>query len=189
MLPQLNDDCLLHIFQMLDIPDHLKLIEVCEHFKFLIIDELWSRRYRQIYTQMKCLHSLPIAEYKKFFQWNAKNIRKLHIEDTRHFAFTSYLNRFTGRPDFSFYFSLNMWNLKELYCQDQRLHDGYIQMLSRYCPKLEILHAESCHVTEAYIDQFQMLREVKLGDKHLVMDTNNNNKHVTNGLEENQCAY
>ncbi|XP_013114123.2 uncharacterized protein LOC106091676 [Stomoxys calcitrans] len=162
---QLNDDCLLHIFKLLNIKDQLSLAQVSEQFRYLIVSGIWSRRFRNISTHETCFQSLSIMEYKNFFQLNAENIRILHIEDTKHFAFTSYLNRYTNRPDFSFYFSLRMANLKELYCHDQRLHDGYIEMLSKYCPLLEIFHTESTHITGAYMDHLPMLREARMGDR------------------------
>lgn len=172
---KLNDDCLMCIFELLDIKDQLNLIEVCEHFRFLIIDCMWSKKYRNIHTQMNDLQCLSIGEYKKFFQYNAENIQKLDIEDTKHYAFTSYLNRFTNRPDFSFYFSLKMSNLKELYCHDTRLHDGYIHMLTKYCPLLEILHTDSSHVTGNHMDQLKMLREVRMADRIITFQRNSTN--------------
>lgn len=183
---QLNDDCLLHIFELLDFEDQINLVEVSQHFRYLIVCCLWSKKYRTIDTQMKCLQPLSIDHYKKFFHYNAENITKLVIEDTKpkHFAFTSYLNRFSNRPEFSFYFSLKMENLRELHCNDARLHNGYIQILARNCPLLAVLYSNSTHVTDTFVmEQFKMLRELKLGNRIIALQEN-----CSNGSNETLCV-
>ena len=143
MLLNLNDDCLLQIFQMLPLGDQLNLMDVCERFHYLIVNYIWSKRYRDINTQMKCFQPLSLQQYKKFFQYNKENIQKLQIENVNNFVYVYNSNRATNRPDYTFYFSLKMKNLKEFTCYDIQVHDGYIELLKKNCPQLEEINLKT----------------------------------------------
>lgn len=161
MFLNLNDDCLLQIFQMLPLRDQLNLMDVSERFHYLIVNYIWSNRYRDIHTQMKCFQPLSLHQYKKFFQYNKENIQKLQIDDVNNFVYVYNTNRSTNRPDYTFYFSLKMENLKEFHCYDARVHDGYMQLLNKNCPQLEVIHLRTNLVTLQHINEFKCLKEFK----------------------------
>lgn len=163
MLTHLNDDCLLHIFQLLSLKDQLYLAEICERFQYLIVDYIWSKKYSELHSQLHCLRPLTLQEYKKFFRLNQENIRKLKVQDANNFAYVYNSTRLNERPDYSFYFSLKMQNLKELYCPEARVHDGYIELLSRNCPQLEELHLGRSLITGKYLDDMKNLKVIEIG--------------------------
>lgn len=162
MLLNLNDDCLLQIYQMLPLRDQINLMDISKRFQYLILDYVWSKKYRDIHTQMKCFQPLSLQQYKKFFQYNKENIEKLKIEDVNNFVYVYNANRSINRPDYAYYFGLKMDNLKEFYCYDSRVHDGYMLLLSKNCPRLEVIHLKTDLVTREHISKFKYLRELKL---------------------------
>lgn len=159
----LNDDCLLQIFKLLNLKDQINLCQVQERFRLVIVDCIWCGQYKNVTTENRALESLNAEEYLNFFRFNAENIKSLRIEDIRNYDLYGYLHRFTRRPEFSFYFSLKMPNLRSMVClvNQQRIHDGYIQMLAKYAPSIEELEISSDDITgTAGFQQFHHLKKL-----------------------------
>ncbi|XP_023303989.2 uncharacterized protein LOC111685938 [Lucilia cuprina] len=169
MLSNLNDDCLLHIFQLLSLQDQLQLTTICERFEFLMVKYIWSKQYHDLHNQMRCLQPLDLQQYKQFFRLNQENIRKLQIDVSNNFAYVYNSNRLNNRPDYTFYFKLTMSNIKilRIKCPAPSIHDVYIEMLSKNCPKLEILDLGKSRVSGAYVEDIRSLQLITIGNKHI----------------------
>ncbi|XP_004531183.1 uncharacterized protein LOC101455399 [Ceratitis capitata] len=161
MLDLLNDDCLSEIFQYLNVKEQLIVTAVSERFCDIIVENFWRVKYSKFTTKddASC-NELNLADFQIFYGYIAPHIQELTVHSTANIAFTSYLGRYTKRPDLAFYFHFEYPALRVLRCYDSQFHGGYLTRLQRKCPHLEILHLHSSYVSGEYLAELPNLREL-----------------------------
>ncbi|XP_017492721.1 PREDICTED: uncharacterized protein LOC108380829 [Rhagoletis zephyria] len=161
MIEYLNDDCLSEIFRYLSIKEQLIVTAVNERFCSIIIERFWRIKFNKFTTKgdASC-DELNLTEFQIFYRLIAPHIKELTVHSTANVAFTSYLGRYTKRPDLAFYFHFEYPELRVLRCYDQQFHAGYLTSLIRKCPQLEVLKLISSYVTGEHLADFQQLREL-----------------------------
>lgn len=161
MLDYLNDDCLCEIFQYLSVKEQLIVTTVNERFLDIIVENFWRKKYNKFTTMGDPRYDeLNLVEFKKFYGYIVPHMQELTIHTTAGVAFTSYLGRFTRRPDLHYYLHFVYPTLRVLRCSDEQFHGGHLLIILRKCPNIEVLQLCSTYVTGEHLVNFQNLREL-----------------------------
>ncbi|XP_054744898.1 uncharacterized protein LOC129249233 [Anastrepha obliqua] len=161
MIEYLNDDCLSEIFRYLNVKEQLMLTAINERFRSIIVERFWRLKFNKFTTKgdTSC-DELNLTEFQIFYHLIAPHISELTVHSTANVAFTSYLGRYTKRPDLAFYFHFKYPSLRVLRCYDEQFHAGYLATLIRKCPQLEVLKLVSSYVTGEHLAGLRQLREL-----------------------------
>lgn len=161
MLDHLNDDCLCEIFRYLSVKEQLIVTTLNERFRDLIVENFWRKKYNKFTTTGdKSFDELNLLEFQKFYSYIAPHIQELTVHTTADVTFTSYLGRFTRRPDLDYYLHFTYPTLRVLRCYDKKFHNGHLLIVLRKCPNLEVLRLHSIYVTGEHLANFHNLREL-----------------------------
>ncbi|XP_067625519.1 LOW QUALITY PROTEIN: uncharacterized protein [Eurosta solidaginis] len=168
MLEYLNDDCLSEIFQYLNVKEQLIVTAVSERFCQLIVERFWRLKFHKFTTHsMANCNELNLAEFEVFYRLMVPHITELNLSNTTSTAFTSYLGRYTKRPNLDFYFHFEYPELSLLYCKDEHFYNGYLKVMARKCPKLANIKLVSPYVTGQYLADMPNLVELSLNSSRL----------------------
>lgn len=168
MLDHLNDDCLCEIFQYLSVKEQLILTTVNERLRDLIVENFWRKKYNKFTTTGDTSYDeLNLDEFRKFYRYIVPHIKELTVHTTAGVTFTSYLGRFTRRPDLDFYLHFEYPTLRVLRCYDQQFHSGHLSILRRKCPHIEVLRLHSAYVGGEHLASFHNLSELYLSSSKL----------------------